>query len=242
MLKRGFDEMLLMSPDEPPSGGVSGGVTGTGTPPGNGGQTPPTPPADPPKFTQADVDRLLGDRAKRAEEATQAKILESVGVKSLDDLKKIKEDADKARAAQLNDLQKAQQQAADEKARADKAEKDKADALAQATEMLMKSAVLAEATKADYRIRPEAMTDVWSFIKADKSLLDKIKAKEGGEPGEFTGVGDAVKELLKVKTYMVWTGDGQGTPRKGQRQGQQGREPSKDELDRASRMATHNKF
>jgi hypothetical protein len=80
--------------------------------------------------------------------------------------------------------------------------------------MLMRSAVLAEATKPDYRIRPEAMTDVWGFIMADKALLGKIKAKDGGDPGEFTGVSDALKDLLKAKTYMLAeTGNGQGTPR-----------------------------
>lgn len=208
MTMQRFAIPMLYSPD-----GDGGGTTGT--PPGTGGTTPPSP-AEPPKFTQADVDRLLGERAKRSEEATQKQILEALGVKSVEELKKLKEDAETLQAAQLSDLQKAQKDAADAKAKIAEAEKARAAALDQATEMLMRSAVLAEATKADYHIRPEAMTDVWGFIRADKTLLEKIKAKEGADPGEFTGVPDALKELLKTKTYMlVETGGSQGTPRGG---------------------------
>lgn len=229
---------MLMSPDDPTSGGAPAGGGSTGTPPASGGQQPP---ADPPKFTQADVDRLLGDRAKRAEESTQKQILEALGVSSLDDLKKIKEDADKARKSQMSELEKAQNEAKEAQAKIDKANADREAALQQANEMLMRSAVLAEATKADYRIRPEAMTDIWSFISADKALLEKIKAVEG-KPGEFSGIGDALKDLLKAKVYMVDNGNGNGTPRKPARKNNNDSEPSQEERERSSRRATHNKF
>jgi hypothetical protein len=248
------------------------GAANTGTPPGTGGQQ--TPPAqgqpEPPKvFTQAevekliaekvkaagdgklaqaDVDKLIGERAKRAEEATQAKILEALGVKSLDDLKQIKEAADKAAEDKLTavekaqkDLEKAQKQADEARGLIEKANAERDAALAQANEMLMRSAVLAEATRSEYRIKPEAMGDVWSFIKADEALLKKIAAKDG-KPGEFEGVADALKELLKAKAYMVEAGSGQGTPRPSGRGAAPTNEPTKEALQRATKLATHDKF
>jgi hypothetical protein len=76
-----------------------------------------TPPATPPdnageaaKFTQADVDRLLGERAKRAAESATNKILASLGFESVDDLKKLVTTAKERAEAELSEAQKLQKQ------------------------------------------------------------------------------------------------------------------------------------
>lgn len=250
------------------------GADNTGTPPGSGGQQTTQPAqaqGEPPKvftseqvermiaekvkaasegkLTQADVDRMMGERAKRAEEATQKQILEALGVKSIDDLKQIKEAADKAAVEKLTEaekaqkaLEKAQKEAEEARGLIAKAEADKATAFEQANKLLMRAAVLAEATKSEYRIKPEAMGDVWNFISADADLLKKIAPKENA-PGEFTGMADALKDLLKVKTYMIEAGSGQGTPRPSNRGAAPAQgEPSKEALQRATKLATHDKF
>jgi len=200
------------------------------------------------KLTQAEVDKLIGERAKRAEEATTKQILEALGVGSLDDLKQIKAAADRSAEEKLTavekaqkELEKAQKQAEEAKGLIEKANAEKEAALTQANEMLMRSAVLAEATRSEYRIKPEAMGDVWSFVKADEALMKKITQRDG-KPGEFEGVADALKELLKAKAYMVEAGSGQGTPRPSSRGAAPQNEPTKEALQRATRAATHDRF
>lgn len=85
------------------------------TPPEKTDTTPPAqPPATPPEnsggFTQADVDRIIADRLKRDREAQQAKLLESLGVTSLDDAKTALDAKRKADEAALSETQKLQAQ------------------------------------------------------------------------------------------------------------------------------------
>jgi hypothetical protein len=160
------------------------------------------------KFTQADVDRMLGERAKRADELVTKSLLEGLGLKSLDDLKAVVKKAGDLESAQLSELDKAKKAA--DKAEADRLamEASSKAVLAQANERLMKAAVLSEATKADYAFRPEALGDVWLFV--DRA---GIKPKDGSD--EFEGIAEALKAVAKAKPYLVaeTTGDGRGTPR-----------------------------
>lgn len=175
---------------------------------GGGGSAGDKPEA---KFTQADVDRIVGDRARRAEESAVNTLLKELGFEKADDLKALVTDAKKHADDQKTEAQKLQDQIAQlgkEKAAADEARKA---ALAQANERLMKAAVLTEAAKADYGFRPDALSDVWLFL--DRA---NIKPKSDASD-EFEGITEALKAVAKAKPYLVAeaAGDGRGTPRPG---------------------------
>lgn len=82
----------------------------------------PTPPATPQEkdggekskpdilFTQADVDRFVGDRAKRAKESAVSGLLDTLGLDSVDSLKSVIEDANKRKEAEMSETEKLQTQ------------------------------------------------------------------------------------------------------------------------------------
>jgi membrane protein involved in colicin uptake len=197
-------------------GGNGGGSDGNGDGKPPEDQKPPEA-----KFTQADVDRILGERLKRAEETTQKQLLEALGVKDTDEAKKAIDDAKKAREQQMSDLEKAQTEAKELQAAKEKAESDAAATIEKAQTMLMRAAVLTEASKAEYHIRADALPDVWGMI--DRA---SIKPKTDAD-GEFSGISEALKALTKTKTYLVEVGDGRGTPRPGAKAQGQKPEPAK---------------
>lgn len=78
-------------------------------------QTTVTPPAqqtgDETRFTQADVDKIVGERARRAAEAAVAKLVTDMGYDSVDTLKKDSVEARKRRESEMSEVEKAQQEA-----------------------------------------------------------------------------------------------------------------------------------
>lgn len=192
---------------------------------GNGDGKPPVDgkPPEVKTFTQADVDRIVGERAKRAEESAIGALLKTLGFEKADDLKATIDEARKRSDAEKSELQKAQEHITQLTKAKEEADRAQAEAIEKAQTTLMRAAVLAEASKAEYRIKPEALADVWTFI--DRAV---IKPKDGAD-GEFTGIGEALKALAKSKPYLVAEGDGRGTPRPGARQagGQQKQEPAR---------------
>ena len=201
MRKSWLDAGLYFESDKGDGKGDGGNGDGTGKKPDK--ETPPEP-----KFTQADLDRILGERVSRAEETTQKKLLEALGVKDADEAKKILDDAKKLREQQMSDLEKAKADADEAKVKADKAEADRKVTEAKATERLMRAAVLSECTKAEYKLREDARADVWTFI--DKALI-----KPKGED-DFEGIAEAVKAVIKAKPYLVEAAaPGHGTPKPG---------------------------
>lgn len=167
------------------------------------------------KFSQADVDRIVGERAQRAGEAATTKLLESLGVKSPEEIKAALEKIQTLEDAQKTELQKAQDEAAKYKAQAEKAKSDADAALAQANEKLLQSAVLLEAQKQN---TDDAETvSVWRELRETPTLKEKIKQTDAGE---FEGVADAVKEILKLhpKWLKAAKPPTPGTPRSAQTQ------------------------
>lgn len=61
-------------------------------------------------FTQAELDRIVGERAKRASEAAISKLLQSLGVENVEQAQSTFEDAKKRREAEMSELEKAQAQ------------------------------------------------------------------------------------------------------------------------------------
>lgn len=58
-------------------------------------------------FTQADVDRIVGERAKRAQETARKALLEDLGLSDVDSLKSLVEDARKRKEADMTEAEKA---------------------------------------------------------------------------------------------------------------------------------------
>lgn len=104
------------------AGGNGGASANTGTPPASGGSNQGAGTSEA-KFTQGDVDRIIGERYARLKADATADVLKALGVDKLDDAAaaiKAKQQADEASKTEL-------QKAADARA---KAEKDAADAKA----------------------------------------------------------------------------------------------------------------
>lgn len=153
-------------------------------------------------FTQAELDALFGDRAKRAADKATADLLTALGVKDADELKTKLTKAAELEAAQLTALQKAEKLAADEKARADKLETEAKTATDKANETLKRAAVIAQA--ANFHDANEA----WLHVDKTKLTVTADGAVEGAK--------EAVEAVVKAKPHLVKVeGDRRGTPRPG---------------------------
>jgi len=77
-----------------------------------GQQAPATPETQPGQqsegiFTQADIDRIIGERLKRAEQTARVKILESMGIESEDEGKAFFEAERKRKEAEMSEVERA---------------------------------------------------------------------------------------------------------------------------------------
>jgi|GEM_PF-2281663 len=196
-----FRPMFLRNPEgDGAAGGTSGdGTNGNGSGEGGaGGQRTVT-------FTpeqQKVIDGLLGERAKRAEQSAVHALLKEFGAEKPEELKAALDEFKKLKAAQLSELEKAQQAAADAQTKIDAAEKAKADALAQAQTKLLRAAVIAEAVRLNF---DEAeISSVWLALQQDKKLLDSIKPKPDADD-EFDGVAKAVEAIAAAHPKWLKT-------------------------------------
>lgn len=146
-------------------------------------------------YTQAELDRMFGDRATRAGEAATKKLLEDLGLKDPAELKARLQAAKEAEDAQGTALDKATKAEAREKARADQAETDRKTALARADEKLLRAAVVTEATAQG--VDDAELKTLWLLLKDDTVLRAKITPKPGDDD-EFEGVKDVIGELVKA--------------------------------------------
>lgn len=161
---------------------------GTTTPPADGQQgtgTPPigtpatgTPPAPPASktFTQEELDAIVTDRLKRAVP------------KDYEELQKKAAAHDAAIEASKTELEKAQEKAA-------AAETARVEALSKANARILRAEIRAEAA-AQKAVDPDV---VIALLAGDDSI-------SVDEDGNAVGVADAVKKLLKAKTYLVGSG------------------------------------
>jgi hypothetical protein len=168
------------------------------TPPGNAGDSNANAGGGGQQITftseqQAVIDRIVGERAKRGGEAAINTLLESLGVKSVDELKTGFADALKLRDAQKSELQKAQDAVTAAQAKIADAEKKAADALAKSRERSLRASVIAEAQKQNFD--ESEFASVWNALKLDSALMEKIKDTNADD---FEGVADAVKEIAKA--------------------------------------------
>lgn len=204
--------------EDPPKGG-----TGTGDDPAKNGNGEA-------KFTQADVDRLLGERASRAEEAERKKLFETLGVKDAEEAKAKLKAAKDAEDARLSELDKAKKDADEATAALAKAKADGDAALAKAQRKLMTAAIMAEAVKQNFD--DAEVTSVTVAIANDPTLLALIEADKDADT--FKGVDKAVKKVAELHPrWLKGTKPPNGTP---------SRKPSgtgKPEGEREIRSTTH---
>lgn len=187
-----FSRMFLFQSDP-----AAGGGGGTPTP-----EDKAKAEADAKKAEQEKLDKQFAERAARATEAEQKRILESIGVKSLDELTALAKSAKEADDKNKSDLEKAQSALA--KAEEDKA-KAEADAKAEREASLkrlldgeIKIGARTPVIEKDKVLRPafrkEALDEVLLLI--DRKAIEE-------KDGAFTGVEKALGDLAKAKPYLL---------------------------------------
>lgn len=142
-------------------------------------------------YTQAELDRMFGERTRQARKAGIAELLKELGVEKAEDIKAALQKAKEAEEAQLSELEKANKRAADLEAKAKQADEARTIAEVRAQEKLLKAAVMAEATRQGFN----DAADAWQFV-------DRTKI-EAGEDDSFKGLDKAVKAVLEAKPYLA---------------------------------------
>lgn len=157
-------------------------------------------------FTQAEVDAMMGERAKRAADAAVAKLLADLGAENLDTLKKDTAAAKAAKEAEMTALDKANAAIEAEKKRAAEFE---AQLTSERQSRLLdrrNSAITAAAQKA----RAEAPDDVvlWAE-KYHSDDLAKVLKEDGAVDEKAVG---ALIEKCRAERKNWFTGSGPGSP------------------------------
>lgn len=159
-----------------------------------------------PTFTQAQVDAMMGERAKRAADAAISKLLTDLGYEKPEDLKKDTAAAKKAKEEQMSELEKVT-------AELEKERKEKAEAIAQRESERQfrlldrrNSAITAAAQKA----RAEAPDDV--VLWAEKYHSDDLTKvlKEDGAVDEKAIA--SLIEKCRAERKNWFTGTAPGSP------------------------------
>jgi hypothetical protein len=189
-------EMMWLSPDGGDGGnGAGAAAASTGTATGQtqegsqAAQATQTQAAQ--TFTQADVDRIVGERAKRAEQSAIGELLKGLGLEKAEDLKALVEAARKSESDKLSEAEKAQKKIADLQKAIEQAKAEAKTASEAANEKLLTSQVLVAAQTIGFIDPADAML-----------YLDRGKVKVD-EAGNFTGIEEMLKEIVKAKPHLV---------------------------------------
>lgn len=191
--------MLYMDADK----GTSDGATQSGQQPGNSTLTGGGQQSQMVQMSQADFDRIIGERVTRAKSSTSEDLLKALGVETPDQAKELITLAQQAKESQMSEVQKWQAKAEQAAAVAAQAVKDKEQAELLRQQTLLQYAVMQEAMKPDYGLNPQALADVWTLIDKTEITLD--------ETGKTAGVDKALKTLVQTKPYLA-NGNGAKSP------------------------------
>ncbi len=157
-------------------------------------------------MTQEQLDKLFGERAEQAKNATTASMLKDLGVTTLDELKAALKKGRELETASLTEQQKLQKAVEDAQSKAVASEQARLDAEERANNLLLRSEVTAQAVAANF-VDP---SDAWALIDASKLSID--------EDGKVKGAKEAVEALAKAKPHLVkGNGSNLGTPRRGEK-------------------------
>lgn len=140
-------------------------------------------------FTQEQLDAILKDRLERATKKTRDEILGELGIEDLETAKQTMTEAQKAREAQMSELEKANARIEKLEAQAQAAQHEAEATRAAANEALLRAAVISKAGQFN---DPE---DAWKFV--DTSEIEQL------EDNTFKGVEEALSKLAESKPYLV---------------------------------------
>ena len=135
-------------------------------------------------FRQDEVDRIVGERAKRAEEAAVKKLMDDLGVKTPDEAKAALGEYRKSKAAQQTDLERAQ-------ARLAELEDQSTQASTRYTDLLISTAIERAAGKMNFE-HPEL---AYKLIEMAGISVDK--------DDRVIGVDEALKKLTKDYPSLI---------------------------------------
>lgn len=113
-----------------------------------------------PRFTQADLDRIVGERAVRAKNAGVEELLKTLGLSSAEELKTLVDSEKQRRDAESSELEKAQQKLAAAEKRAKEAE-DKALAAEEQRRLDLRNAAIVAAARDARATHPDDVL-VWA--------------------------------------------------------------------------------
>lgn len=146
---------------------------------------------------------------EKGEAAGKAAALEAFGFDADTDPEVIKaalDAAKKQKAEDQSDVENATEALTTAQKATEKANKAAEDATterdkiaATSTRRLIRAELLLEASKEEYGINPDALTDVWSFITAEQ--MDNIEVDE--KTDKVKGIDKALKAVLKTRQYLV---------------------------------------
>lgn len=198
LLNRFFDPLWGICFDGDPPGGGGGGTSDDPPDPdnadtggdgggGDGGD------GDGATFTQADVDRIVGERAKRAGKTAISDFLTSLGFEKPDELKKVVEARREAEEKEKTELQKAQEKAQEE-------ERKRTDLEAQL-----------QRERLDRAIEREAQALGFADVTDATALVDRSRIETDDE-GAISGVEEALEALLEAKPHLKRQGDDDDPP------------------------------
>lgn len=156
------------------------------------------------KFSQADVDRIVGDRAKRAKTSGEADVLKALGFESTEDAKAVLDQWKKDEDAKKTKVELAE-------GLAEKAEKEK-DAAQSERDALEEQL---EDERINHAIELAAAMMGFHDPKDASGSVDRESLKYDKETGKIEGVDEALDELAKEKPYLVDTVDDGKGPIKG---------------------------
>ncbi len=183
--------------DDPPGGGGGGGSQGDDPPDPNnadtGGDGGGEDGDGERQFTQADLDRVAGERAKRAKKTAISELLQELGLDKVDDLKGIVTAKRKAEEDEKTELQKAQEREVEEKRKREALE-------AQLQQERLDRAIEREAQALGFA----DVTDATALV--ERALI------ETGDDGAITGVKEALEKLLEAKPHLKGQGEGDDPP------------------------------
>lgn len=145
-----------------------------------------------PRFTQDDLNRLVGKMRKEERERAKKALLEELGVSDPADVKKALAEYNELKKAQMTAEERMQAELEEARQKAQQAETARRAAEQAAQERLVQAELIAEAATLGFADPRDAVT----LISASD-----LKFDEGS--GRLTNAGDVVKALAEKKPYLL---------------------------------------
>ncbi len=174
---------FLYAPDDPPADNPPKGdvppVADPVTPPDGGGEGKK-------EYTQAELDTMFVERAKRASSKSLTDLYADLGIKGAKELKALVAGVKKQEDADKSELEKALGTAS---------EWEKKHTALEASQKLDRVRYAVEAEAHKQKVLPDAVPDVFALVD--------VSSLEFGDDGMPQGVDDVVKAVLETRPHMI---------------------------------------